>query len=118
MPPGRLKCLKVLCIPCGVCLVLSTTGGNVNGAAPWTDPAKNPKVINVLGTVWLWMIAKAWDLLGYSQIRYKENFSNDKSWSDENTPEENLSKQMTSWCPGRPIPTTDDAKEILTPLLA
>jgi hypothetical protein len=48
------------------------TGGNLNGVSPWTDIAKNPKMINVLGPVWLWMIAKAWDMLGYSQIRYKE----------------------------------------------
>ena len=98
--------------------VLTTAGGNVNGAAPWTDIEKNPKVINVLGTVWLWMIAKSWDLLGFSQIRYKEFFSNEKNWSDEKTPEENMAKQNESWCPGLPIPTTEDAKEILTPLLA
>jgi hypothetical protein len=98
--------------------LLLTTGGNVNGVAPWTDMARNPKVINILGPVWLWMIAKAWDLLGYSRTRYSEFFGNAKNWKDEATPEENLSSQCTSWCPGMPIPTTEDAKEILTPLLA
>ena len=34
--------------------------GNVNGVAPWTDGTKNPKVINIQGVVWMWMIAKAW----------------------------------------------------------
>ena len=95
-----------------------TAGGNVNGVSPWVDPEKNPKVINVLGTVWLWMIAKAWDLLGYSQIRYKEFFGNAKNWNDEDTREANMAKQFTSWCPGLPIPTSDDAEEILAPLLA
>ena len=32
--------------------------------------------------------------------------------------EENVAKQKTSWCPGRAIPDGEDAKEILTPLVA
>jgi hypothetical protein len=90
--------------------------GNVDGEGPDTDGSVNPQVLNVNQTLWMWMIAKAWDFVGFGRYRYAELEGNAKNWDDALTPAENIVKQESSWNPGLPMPV-GDLSVILAPLL-
>ena len=91
--------------------------GNVDGEGPPTDQAKNPKVLNLNKVVWLWMIAKAWDFVGFGRYRYGNLESNVGNWKDDTSDEDNWGAQTSSWNPGMPMPE-GDLTEVLTPLLS
>ena len=90
--------------------------GNVGGAGATVDPAVNPNVVNIQAATWLWMLAKAWDFVGYGRYRYKMLEGNAKNWDPELSQAENIAKQEGSWNPGMPLPD-GDLSVILAPLL-
>lgn len=65
----------------------------------------------------MWMIAKAWDFVGFGRYRYKQLESNAKNWSDDATDAANFARQESSWNPGMPIPE-GDLEPLVGPLIA
>jgi predicted aldo/keto reductase-like oxidoreductase len=81
--------------------------GNIDGVGAPVNLSLNPKCVNYTNVVWLWMLATAWDFVGFCRYRYKELEGNTKNWDKTKTDEENVKKQLASWNPGVAIPEGD-----------
>jgi predicted aldo/keto reductase-like oxidoreductase len=87
--------------------------GNIDGKGNMVQHSNNPKVLNFTQIMWMWIIAKSWDMVGFGRYRYKQLESNAKNWDDAKSDEENWTKQEGSWNPGMPLPEGGLEEEVL-----
>ena len=97
---------------------LPDTWGKIDGDGPERSLENNPKLVNFNLIIWLWTLAKAFDMVQFGRYRYAGLLGNLKNWDQTKSFDENYKVQLASPNPGLPLEGIEDIAATLAPCVA
>lgn len=97
---------------------LPDTWGMIDGDGPESNLENNPKLVNFNLILWLWTLAKAFDMVQFGRYRYGGLLGNLSNWDEAKTFEENYKVQLSSPNPGLPLEGIEEIATTLAPCVA
>jgi hypothetical protein len=87
---------------------LPDTWGMIDGDGLERNLGNNPKLVNFNLILWLWTLAKAFDMVQFGRYRYAGLLGNLSKWDETKSFEENYTVQLSSPNPGLPLEGVED----------
>lgn len=97
---------------------LPDTWGMIDGDGPERNLENNPKLVNFNLILWLWTLAKAFDMVQFGRYRYAGLLGNLSKWDETKSFDDNYKVQLDSPNPGLPLEGVEDITTTLAPYVA